>query len=437
MHINLPEIRSELEQLGTAIKSSVTSNEPFNVAHGAWNLPGLTRDELLKTVQELINIIDSYGETEFAANDALLADYPRRLNFLRANTIPQFWGGNGQQAVSSFQQTMDGLKTALAPMLKDSVAIRSAEAGKILNLANNKIRAIEARIKNIDPRSMKLLEMIERIEHANEAADQLPTDLASLADARELIRGLVTDSTKDKVIIEQLLLDIRAARTSMDTMAVEAEVIIKRCFDAYRAQSSDGLASAFSQRSKSIASSMWVWVIGLICSLLLGATLGSNQLIRLSERLKAGGPGGNGEIWVDLFLALLSVGGSVWFAWLSTKQVGQRFRLAEDYGYKASISKAYEGYRREAEELSGIDSSFQARLFSSALTRLEELPLRLVESNTHGSPWHELLSSEIVKNAVSSVPGFVERVSELARSSLTAQRKKATAPSVSSLTPDE
>lgn len=163
---------------------------------------------------------------------------------------------------------------------------------------------------------------------------------------------------------------------------------------------------------------------GLAGSLILGGMLGAHQLTRVSEVLKSGVGRDASSIWIDLLLALLSVGGSVWFAWISTKQIGQRFRLAEDYGYKASISKAYEGYRREAEELSGIDPTFQSRLFASALSRLEELPLRLVESSTHGSPWHELLSSDVVRDATKSVPGFVNQVCELAKSALTRQDKK-------------
>lgn len=63
----------------------------------------------------------------------------------------------------------------------------------------------------------------------------------------------------------------------------------------------------------------------------------------------------------------------MWFAWLATKQIGQRFHLAEDYAFKASVAKAYEGYRKEAAR---IDPEFEARLFGSALTRLDEAPLR-------------------------------------------------------------
>jgi hypothetical protein len=108
---------------------------------------------------------------------------------------------------------------------------------------------------------------------------------------------------------------------------------------------------------------------------------------------------------------VLSVGAPVWFAWLATKQIGQRFRLAEDYAFKASISRAYEGFRREAAR---FDKDMEAKLLTSALTRLDEQPLRLVEADSHGSPWQELASSNVVKHAMKVVPDFAEQVKDLA-----------------------
>jgi hypothetical protein len=108
---------------------------------------------------------------------------------------------------------------------------------------------------------------------------------------------------------------------------------------------------------------------------------------------------------------LLSIGAPIWFAWLATKQIGQRFRLSEDYAFKASISRAYEGFRREAARM---DKDLEARLLASALTRLDELPLRLVETESHGSPWHELANSDVVKQALQLVPSFAGQVKTLA-----------------------
>ena len=85
------------------------------------------------------------------------------------------------------------------------------------------------------------------------------------------------------------------------------------------------------------------------------------------------------------------------------------------------MSKAYEGYRREALQL---DEDFQKRLFSTALTRLDEQPLRFVETETHGSPWHELLSSEIVKEALRIAPELAGQFTQQARDKVKAAREK-------------
>jgi len=77
---------------------------------------------------------------------------------------------------------------------------------------------------------------------------------------------------------------------------------------------------------------------------------------------------------------------------MSTKQINQRFKLAEDYAYKASVAKAYEGYKNEACKVS--DGEFEKRLFDSALSRLEEAPLRFVKDEDHTTPWTEMLNSK-------------------------------------------
>jgi hypothetical protein len=127
-----------------------------------------------------------------------------------------------------------------------------------------------------------------------------------------------------------------------------------------------------------------------------------------------------------MLLAVLGVGAPLWFSWLATKQIGQRFRLSEDYAFKASVAKAYEGYRKEAAVL---DPEFQATLFRSALTRLDEAPLRLVEVEQHGSPWSELLKSEIVKEAMKVAPELPAKIMMIASDTLQ-QAKNAKAEAV-------
>ena len=163
----------------------------------------------------------------------------------------------------------------------------------------------------------------------------------------------------------------------------------------------------------------------MILSLVAGSYFDSLQLKTLSETFK--NPDTQTAVLIpNLALSLLSVGAPVWFAWLLTKQIGQRFRFSEYYAFKASVSRAYEGFRREAarfdKEMGGV------KLLSSALIRLDELPLRLVEAESHGSPWHEIASSNTVKQAVRTVPNFAEQVKGLAAKALAVPQRGKTQP---------
>jgi len=417
MNPTLKLVNDELVQLVTSLKA-IGSNEPFSVAHGAWNIPGTTRDELLQTVDRLISLISDRGVDQLAANEALIADYPRRLAFLRVNTVPQLWSGNAAQAVPAFVITVQSLSDALEKALPEDRDLAASIASERANAktATTRLRALEAQISELEPRARSLNEMLSRIEKANAAADQLPVDLASLSEAQKTIAAILETAQQNQTKIGVLATDANTDKVNLATKVKEAEDIVARCSAAYAASTSHGLAAAFTERSSSLATSMWVWVGGLVVALGLGSWIGSSQLRNFSELIKQ--PGSDPTVAaINLVLALLSVGATVWFSWLATKQIGQRFRLAEDYAFKASVSRAYEGYRREA---ANIDEAFVARLFSSALSRLDEQPLRLVETATHGSPWHELASSDVIRKATEVVPDFANSVMKLAKDGLAA-----------------
>lgn len=422
MHPILKVINDELAQLGTSLKA-ILSNEPLNVAHGVWNNPGTTRDELVQVVDRLILLISERGTDQLGSGEALIADYQRRLVFMRQNTVPQIWSGNAGAAVSVFMLTMQGLQEALEHALPEdqTLALTIAKAITDAKSATTRLRALQARIGDLEPKSIALAEMVSRIEKASATADQLPTDLETLKEARETIEKLLADVTLDREKVGKFTTGADADKITLSARVKEAEEIVARCGSAYAASTSHGLAAAFTERSHALAKSMWVWVAGLVVALGLGSSIGSTQLHRFSEVIREPNSNINVAI-INLVLALLSVGATVWFSWLATKQVGQRFRLAEDYAFKASVSRAYEGYRREA---ANIDPEFVSRLFASALSRLDEQPLRLVETTTHGSPWQEVASSEIVRKASEAVPEFAASVTRLAREGLSALRPAA------------
>ena len=216
------------------------------------------------------------------------------------------------------------------------------------------------------------------------------------------------DAIRDTAEINKQQLTATQTVLAIEASNLSAEKLVEQCEEAYRVTTSKGLAGAFDQRATGLSRSIQLWVLALVVALGVAALLGGQRVELLSKNLGDTDPKW-GVIWLNLVLSLLSVGAPLWFAWVATKQINQRFRLAEDYSYKASIAKAYEGYRREAAKL---DPEFTARLFGSSLTRLEEAPLRLMETASHGSPLHELLNSQKAQEAMTTIPAVREKMNE-------------------------
>ncbi|MDG5974334.1 hypothetical protein H010_03667 [Hydrogenophaga taeniospiralis CCUG 15921] len=419
MHSSLTAILAQLKTVVTQLRSAVPNDEPFGNAHNNWSFPGLNRAELIDETESLIKVIEENAIEDIEKDRAAeLNDYVRRLKHLHTQTIPNLWGNAGQ-AVTAFMLTLQGLRRALTKALPLD---NHAAATTTLRRLTAQVRSMEARLLDLEPRTTSLTSMVSRIEAAHEAADQLPTDLASLAESRSKLETLLHDSTIDFGRIESLRTQADELDRKLRQSADDAKAVIDRCETAYSAATSVGLAAAFSERSLTLSKSMWFWVAGLIAALAAGSHFGSTQLQSLVSLFTQPNVG-TAVIALNLLLSILSVAAPVWFGWLATKQIGQRFRLAEDYAFKASISRAYEGFRREAAK---VDKNMEAQLLASALNRLDEQPLRLVESDSHGSPWHEIAASDSVKQALRAVPGFAGQIKELAESAIDAVKSRRT-----------
>lgn len=408
MHESLEEICEALDALATVVSGAWADNRTLNEVHG-WHHPALTRHDLAAFATDLANKIREADPTEVEDNQlSRLGEVPRKLKLLYSTTIPHMFNGHGHQAVPAYIGTINQLAQSLDPFfswqtIQDTKAMPAPLA--------RRLRGIQAELETLVPNKARLEEQIRQIQDATEAAESLPTDMQSLKEARQTIARLSTDSAELYGKIDQKHKDSAFLAKQISESQGEAHKLVLQCEEAYRITTTKGLAAAFDQRASRLAWSMWVWVFGLLSALAVGAYLGAHRIEILSSVMSEKDPQW-GIIWMQVALSLMSVGAPLWFAWLATKQIGQRFKLAEDYGFKASVAKAYEGYRKEAAR---IDEAFEARLFASALTRLEEAPLRLIGNTEHGSPWQELISSEAFQKALDIVPGFRDKFIEIAK----------------------
>ncbi|UHS56849.1 hypothetical protein [Agrobacterium vaccinii] len=277
---------------------------------------------------------------------------------------------------------------------------------------SRRLGGVAARLASLEPRAAEIDAKINDIEAAHETAEQLPEDLAELAAKRDQVRSIVSEAdeifSKAKKISDKIdaISDAAVeARERMVSSEEQATKLIARSEQALRGSTGVGLANAFESRKNSLSQAGAIWVGGLILALLAALAIGAYRISALQAVLNNDSP--SHIVWMNVILTVFGVGGPVWFAWLSTKQISVSFRLAEDYAFKAAVSKAYEGYRSEA---ISIDPALQERLFSSALDRFEESPIRLMEKESHSSPLQEILANPAIRKSLEGIPGIADKI---------------------------
>jgi chaperonin cofactor prefoldin len=385
-----------LNNLADAIVSSSSEDRNLKEIYG-WNFSALTRHDLANIPRSLAFKLKNVDiESLSAERIADLQTLPARLQSLRSDTVPYMFNGNGSSAVPAFLGLMSWLSELCSTVpdwqqLADNKALPTALI--------RRLRSIQAELDTLVTDKDNVEKQIKIINDATEAAESLPTDLKALREARATMNQLNVDSAKEFALISERHSESNRLAEQIRALDSEAKQLVSNCEEAYRITTTKGLAAAFDARATSLSRSVVFWVVGLLAALSAGSLIGSVRLSILTELITQSSSNWS-LIWLNIVLSIFSIGAPLWFAWLATKQIGQRFRLAEDYAFKASVAKAYEGYRKEAARL---DVNLEHRLFSSALARLEEAPLRLIENVNHGSPWHEALSSPIIKDTANNV----------------------------------
>lgn len=235
----------------------------------------------------------------------------------------------------------------------------------------------------------------------------MPTDLQSLQEAREEIHSKADDVINLVSKISETVKIIEADAATVAEREESTSKLIDNIEAAYSAATTKGLAGAFTERARSLTQSTRYWVGLLSASLIAGAVIGYVRLDSFQKIAEADGVNPQ-VVWINAGMSLLSIAAPVWFSWLATRQIGQRFRLAEDYAFKASVARAYEGYRKEAARL---NPELEARLFASALDRLDEPPLRFLSTEEHGSPYESLFASTGFQKALERLPSLRDTVS--------------------------
>ncbi len=397
------QISTALDALATQLFNIIPNDQSFMETWG-WNLPAINRTEFADYIRTPIRLINDLPIKEVSEADAqALTQFPSRIAYFQAHSLPQLPGGNAFHVYLTARSLIDRLIELLSKYMKTEIDWGSPEAESLLPTSQlRRLRQTQKGLERLTKDSEQLKEQILEINSAYKAAKELPTSLAELSDARADYKIAIDDLTQSAQQINDARLSAETQLEALNTLRINADQQMKNLDAAYSAATTQGLGKAFGDKAQRLSRSTWGLFLALAITLSIGAYITSGRISWLHVIMEKPNVSLS-LLWVNVWLTVASVAGPIWFGWLLTKQIGQRFRLAEDYDFKASVAKAYEGYRREAVN---IDPEQGKRLFAMALDRLSEEPLRHIERQTHGSPLHELIGNVISKKKSEKQPDF-------------------------------
>lgn len=394
---------SALNGLAEALRAAAPDTR-FTDQH-SYNAAPLDPQDLAITSEEIASRISAFEWEGVEDAESYFSDLAEKVQWAKKEMIPQI------------RSSPTVINSVLALLFSVDIQVRSLITPEVIE----KSLRLPAGLRNNVSRAQRKLdtatEAIDEVERkltvinaAHDAAVNLPATQTDLEQALKDVEKSRAEVLRYEAESKQLTSNSTEVKAHLDELVKRADETIERVDHAFRSATSNGLAKAFTDKAKTLNRSMNLWALALVGALGLAIWLGTMRFPLILQALAPKASTSTldwGAIAVHGLISLLSLGPAIWLAWVATKQIGQRFRLAEDYAYKAALSAAYEGYRSEAV---GIDELMRAQLFSIALTRLDEIPLRVVDQDVPGSPMQELLKSKEFKDALDKSPDLVERV---------------------------
>jgi len=405
MSTEVTAAKNALEGFATHLETFWT-DQPFHSAIGGWNMVPIRTTDMAARVRHLSERVGQipYGDISESLKGRL-RELPDSIAWFQSSAIPHLPSGNAPTVLANFDYLLTNVEFLIPnPSLPNWEDVERSDL--IPKTLARRLRSLESAVSRLSPRAESLEGQVRAITDAHQAALDLPTDLQSLQEARDEISRKASDVLLLAEKIAATMDRVEADAKAVAEREVAAERLVANIEAAYSAATTKGLAGSFTERARSLTSSTRYWVALLAIALILGAVIGYVRLDAFQEVAKIKGIEPQ-TIWINAAMSFLAIAAPVWFAWLATRQIGQRFRLAEDYAFKASVARAYEGYRKEAARL---DPILEARLFASALDRLDEPPLRFLSTEEHGSPYESLLASTGFQRALEKVPSLRDAV---------------------------
>ena len=422
---SLPEFIQHLNKLNTIIDEAKFHEAGFS-RHG-WQQLHLTKSDISIFIENHINKYTKYGNNTLP--DGLINTLPSHIaNVAKLTETAKTHFIDNASHLPFVRMMLSTLRTIFSDIDYELFSYENIQDKKLLpqNLSR-RLKNSKTRLDELESSTESLNEKIRLINEAHEAAEELPTDLESLKNARnelnQLLKNAKASINKNANEIEEIKNEaiknqaqaitvygeISTLKQQMADLQIEAKGLVKDCDDSLQIATTVGLAAGFAEKEKQLRNSIWIWILGLLIALIAGVFIGAQRVHDLSQALES--QLSVGQAVLQSIMTLFSVGGPLWLAWISTQQINQRFKLSEDYAYKATVAKSFTGFKKQAKR---FDISTEERLFNSTLDRLDEMPLRLLDGKNYNSPWHEFIDSEAFKKAIDTVPALAAEAGRFA-----------------------
>ena len=281
-----------------------------------------------------------------------------------------------QSEVDSLLKVRDELKSKL-----ENIGGAEASSKEYLDSVQQVELEIEAIKTNVTASFEVITKYEQQITEAREMANDNAAEISSLVS-----KG--SKATEELSVSNKRLEDISEATNEQQKINTK---LSKEISDTLAAANRVGMAGSFDSRKHELRASLVAWGICFGASIVSILTISIWMIMPYIQSLDTPlRP-------EDVGLKILIVAPLVWLAWMSAKQYGYVARIREDYSFKYATAMAFEGYKKQAQE---IDEVLLRQLMSQAVDAVGQNPIRLYSNGgDHASPGHEFIDkvAEVVK----------------------------------------
>ncbi|MBI4654517.1 MAG: hypothetical protein HY752_05940 [Nitrospirae bacterium] len=262
--------------------------------------------------------------------------------------------------------------------LKNKLEIFLGEVEKTTEKLQSITTSSDENAKKINDNLTQSAEINQKATQILSAIQQTEKGAKELSSTMETLKGKVDNWAKEIKELseksEKIKEDLTEREKKLNLLIENTDNTLKRVEDLLPGATSAGLASSFRQRKEDITKSKKYWVVGFVGSLIFLVLMVSWIIYAFTEHI------GKVEWWAYLLQRVPLTFPLIWLGWFFERNYGHKIRLEEDYAFKESISRAFEGYKKQMQE---VDPEVALpRLCDRTISILSETPLRVFERKT-------------------------------------------------------